>query len=142
MAADKAYLGPVRISIPATVANDLGSLQKSIANLVGELGCRPCFSGADCYFEQFQTFYLNKRGDPQPQPNDALFLDPQPRAASPVKVFVPDKIGFNLDVVQESVARVVDQLACPKCHSGMPVAWIREKLFVVDEAFNVKTPRM
>src|SRR5438552_9025918 len=42
--------GPVRVTMPAAVAYDLKAFQQGIAALVERLGCRTCFSGADCTF--------------------------------------------------------------------------------------------
>jgi hypothetical protein len=50
---------PVRIVIPASAANNLESLQKVIVNVAERLGCRPCFSGADCLFTLERDFVVD-----------------------------------------------------------------------------------
>jgi hypothetical protein len=49
----------VRIVIPASAANNLESLQKVIVNVAERLGCRPCFSGADCLFMNERDFVVD-----------------------------------------------------------------------------------
>jgi hypothetical protein len=50
---------PVRIVIPAKVAYDLPVLQKSLMNIAEALGCRTCFSGADCVFQLERNFVVD-----------------------------------------------------------------------------------
>ncbi|MGY6554467.1 MAG: hypothetical protein ACXIUM_08095 [Wenzhouxiangella sp.] len=57
----------VRISIPAKVAYDLGSLQKTLANLAERLGCQACLSGANCLFEIQRDFVVNDRFEVNPR---------------------------------------------------------------------------
>lgn len=41
---------PVRITMPASVAYDMGKLTEVVASLAERFGCKPCFSGASCLF--------------------------------------------------------------------------------------------
>ncbi len=55
---DKLHLGEavlsrgqkIHITVPASVAFDLGKFQKALGNIAERLGCKPCLSGADCTF--------------------------------------------------------------------------------------------
>ena len=42
----------VLVSIPAKVSNDIESLTKAMAAVVGKLGCKPCCSGFDILFQR------------------------------------------------------------------------------------------
>lgn len=57
----------VRIAIPAKVAYDLGSLQKTFGNLAERLGCPQCLSGANCLFELERDFIVNDKLDVVPR---------------------------------------------------------------------------
>lgn len=50
---------PVRITIPAAVAFDIGKLQKSLVGIAERLGCRSCFSGSDCTFILERNFVID-----------------------------------------------------------------------------------
>jgi hypothetical protein len=50
---------PVRISIPAKVAFDLGAFTKVVGNLARALGCEECLSGRNCVFLQQSQFVVN-----------------------------------------------------------------------------------
>lgn len=50
---------PIRITIPAKVAYNMDALQKSIVNIAEAIGCRTCFSGADCFFEMTRDFVID-----------------------------------------------------------------------------------
>jgi hypothetical protein len=51
--------GPVRIVIPAKVAYDIGAIHKVVDNIVNELGCSTCFSGADCHIEIVKNWLVD-----------------------------------------------------------------------------------
>ncbi len=49
----------IRITVPAKAAYDLKAFQKVLASLAERLGCRPCLSGADCFFQFERDFVVN-----------------------------------------------------------------------------------
>ena len=122
---------PVRISIPASVAYNVESLQKSIAEIVDRLGCTRCFSGADCTFQLERDFVVNEKlqvnsralGDPSPQPSVAT------RAAG---VSLPGRVAYNLGDIQKVVADVAGKLGHTACFSGFDVAFGIEEQLVLN----------
>jgi len=54
--------GTVRVSLPAKIAYDPAALKKSIGSLLERLGCRRCFSGADCHFTHERDFVADVKG--------------------------------------------------------------------------------
>lgn len=131
--------GPVRITMPATVAYDLTALQKAIAIFVGELGCRACCSGFDITFQLERNFVINENlevtsGDPSPA--FALPQDPVPLRG--VTARLPSKVSYNLDQVQQVVANIADRLGCGACCSGFDITFLQERDFLIDEALNVR----
>lgn len=124
--------GTVRLTIPAAVANDLNALRKGLTSFVERLGCRTCFSGADCHFHVERDFVINEnlRADPQPSPWRTQVLEPVP---SPWAVVRLDReISFNLEKVQTAIERVVGRLGCTPCCSGFDIFFQQEL-----EAINV-----
>jgi hypothetical protein len=57
----------VRVRMPASVAFNLQTLQKSIANLAERLGCKPCISGFDCTFLLERDYLINERAEVLPR---------------------------------------------------------------------------
>lgn len=68
---------PVRVTLPAAIAFDLGRFRKSISSLAERLGHPTCLSGAPCFFDFERAFRVDPEslaitpvvGDPDPQPN-------------------------------------------------------------------------
>ena len=58
--------GAVRISMSATVANDLDTFKKGVAAFAEQVGCPECFSGFDCTFESERDFVIDADLDVTP----------------------------------------------------------------------------
>ena len=133
----------VRISIPAAVAADLDSFQKSIAGLVERLGCRACFSGADCLFTLERDFVI----DPALKVNNIaprVFAETEQKAMSlsasrPVTVQMPAQVSSDIDSVMKVVASVAGRLGCEACCSGFDILFRRELDFVVNPALELRS---
>jgi hypothetical protein len=52
--------GLVRVTIPASVAFDLGKFQKAVGNVLGRLGCPGCTSGHEILFQQEAQFIVDE----------------------------------------------------------------------------------
>src|SRR5215216_3354862 len=100
--------GPIRVTIPAKIAYNLEALEKGIDSLVDRLGCRPCFSGADCTFMHEREFVLGDlAAGPTPDPWIAG-PGPQPWKASrlqahQVTVLLSKDVSYDLDAVKQTL---------------------------------------
>ena len=56
------FQGPrvVRVSVPAKVLNDLESIQRVQADVLGRLGCQACCSGFDIRFDVARQFLVDE----------------------------------------------------------------------------------
>lgn len=143
---------PVRISLPASVAYNVDSLKKSIAEIVDRLGCTRCFSGADCVFQLERDWVVNEKleliarpepdpwrpavvAEPDPQPWRAVAgPDPTPwKAARVANVSLSAKVAFDIDSIQEVVAKVAGKLGHAQCFSGFDIGFGLEQQLVVGE---------
>ena len=52
----------IRVTVPANVANDLDLFTKMLKDLGGRIGCKPCISGAACFFDNERDFVVNPAG--------------------------------------------------------------------------------
>jgi hypothetical protein len=121
--------GTVRVTLPAAVAYDLKALQKSIASLVERLGCRTCFSGADCTFRVERDLVINERLEAVPLARVAA-PDPDGDPARAVSVHLAKEVRSDLTKVHAAVERVVGKLGCPACCSGFDIAFREEFRFL------------
>lgn len=132
--------GPVRITMPAAVAYDLDALKKSITTIVERVGCRACFSGADCTFQLERDLVINDRLEVSPAAWRGS-TDPDGDPVKPaVYVNLANEVSYNLDRVLGAVERIVDKLGHTQCFSGFDIFFREElELIAVDRNLNVHT---
>ena len=52
----------IRVTVPANVANDLSLFTSMLKDLGDRIGCKPCISGAACFFDNERDFVVNPQG--------------------------------------------------------------------------------
>ena len=120
MAADinkTARRGPVRITLPASVAYDPKALKKSIANIVERLGCPKCFSGADCFFTNERDFVVDSKLAVNPH----IARDPEPdpwSVQTTYTVGLSSRVRHDLDKVFVAIDKAIDIIGAHPCISG------------------------
>ena len=142
--------GMVRISMPASVANDLDAFKKSVAAVAERLGCGNCFSGVDCTFQMERNFIVNEelRIASRPAVNIGTADTPGVGAARGVTVSVPPAVNYDL----EKVLRVIDIVGrdlgqhwrsggLAWCCSGFDITLQQELEFIADNDGNVRPTR-
>ena len=127
----------MRITIPASVAFNLGEFQKSIATLVERTGCRTCFSGADCHFQQERDFLINEKTELTAFWGTSV-QGPVPQPWRTATVTLPAKVANNIEQVKRVVANIAGRLGCPQCCSGFDILFQQEHEFVMNEAGEVR----
>jgi hypothetical protein len=127
----------VRIQIPASVAFDLGKLTKAIGNVLESLGCRPCFSGADCTFRLARDFVVDPKtlalAGVAPAGRPTIGTWPTPERA--VQVALPASVAYDAKKIPPLVKDLVGRLAHPACHSGFDITYRLQRDYIV----NAKT---
>ena len=124
----KSPYGPVRVTIPAKIAYNLETLDKGIDSLVDRLGCRNCFSGADCSFIHEREFVLGEAATaantrltaPQPDP----WLESRIQAQQ-VTVVLSKEVSYDLPAIKTTLKKILDLAGCP-CHSGLDISYLNE----------------
>ena len=127
----QSFRKPVRITIPAKVAYDLEAFQKSIASLVEELGCRACFSGADCTFQLERNYLINENLNINSFAAPSGIPDVSP--AHDVSVTMSAKVGYDLGKIKKVVASIADRLGCGACCSGFDILFKNQLEFFANE---------
>ena len=121
--------GPIRVTIPVSVAYNIKSFQKSLAVLAERLGCPNCVSGADCHYQIERNFLLDEKLQ--------LARGDGPEAAVPtITASMPGAVSMDLGLLQRAVAAVADKFgACP-CTSGYDLKFKVELLGLKNKAIK------
>jgi len=128
----------VRITIPAAVAYNLEAFQKSIGHLVERLGCRTCFSGADCTFLHERDFIINEKLEMRASTGISIQGLGNPVPWRSATATLPAKVSNNLEQIRGVVANIAGRLGCSACCSGFDILFRHELDFVVNEAGEVR----
>jgi hypothetical protein len=123
--------------MPAAVAYNLEAFQKSIGHLVEQLGCRTCFSGADCTFLHERDFIINEKLEIRASTGIPI-AGGDPIPARLASATLPAKVSNNLEQIRGVVANIAGRLGCPGCCSGFDILFRQELDFVVTEAGEVR----
>lgn len=137
--------GPIRVSMPASVMNDLDAFQRGMASVAAHLGHPQCFSGVDISFIAEREFILNEGLEVRlagaissPAGLVSSTQDPVPVGPT-VTVTLPAEVGYNLEQVKAVVARIAQRIGCAPCHSGFDLRFRQELDFLVDPQGMVHT---
>lgn len=134
--------GPVRITIPASVAYDLGSLKTSFASLAERLGCSTCFSGADCRFQMERDFVINEKlaVAAAPGAQELARRDPSPHPwKSGYDVHLPKEVSYDIKAIHGAIEKIVGVLGCKACCSGFDLFFRQElDVLAIDKNLNVQ----
>ena len=132
MSEAQALRGTVRITMPAAVAYNLESFQKSLAVVAERLGCRGCFSGADCTFHMERDFVVSERLE-----ISTVSLPQDPVSVRPVTATLASGISHDLSKLQATVAMIAGRLGCEACCSGFDITFRQALDFIIDEQLNI-----
>jgi hypothetical protein len=133
--------GPVRITMPAAVAYDLKAFQKSVAALVERLGCRTCFSGADCHFQTERDWVISEKQQlsPAARVSTADTCTSLGAGSHNVSVSLAKEVRYDLKQLQAAIGKVVGKLGHPGCCSGFDIAFREEiQYLTVSKDLNVQ----
>ncbi|MEO3430689.1 hypothetical protein AAFN88_17680 [Pelagibius sp. CAU 1746] len=122
----------VRVSIPMSVASDIGQFKKSLGSILERLGCPACCSAHDIYFEMQRDF----RFDGDLDIAQAAFAPKRLAAASApvVSASLSPKLSGNIKEVFKALDRIVDLSAHPACTSGDDLFLRIESNFLINAA--------
>jgi hypothetical protein len=136
--------GAVRITLPVSVANDLGKLQEGLGVIAAQMGCPQCCSGVDLSFQLEREAILNEKLELESSllrrssiGAGTVELKGLAQTDRPVSVVIPAKVSYDIGSLQESLARVVDRLGCQACCSGFDITFIHEREFLLDQDLNI-----
>lgn len=139
--------GAIRISMPASIANDLDAFKKGVLAVAERLGCPECFSGFDCTFESERDLVINEKlkvtASAADVGNGFSRGAGTRRASVPVPPAREFDIGWileRIDILGRNLGSHWEQGGGALCCSGFDVTFGREVEFLLDGADNRLLP--
>lgn len=115
----------VRVTIPASVANNLDLFKNSIGDLMEKLGCGHCFSGADCRFDLLREWVISEKGEANFYTTTGISkaLDREDafglgEAAPRITAQMHPTAANDIKSVFSAIDQIGKHLGCAPCHSG------------------------
>ena len=135
--AEAEFSKPVRVSLPASVAAEIGSFKKAIGSILDKLGCAACCSGHDIYFDLQRDFVFRDLKDVA-VPLSTRSLSALRPADAVNRVGLNPRVADKIDNVFATIDRIADFSGCPKCCSGRDLRLQLEQNFVLDSQLNIE----
>ena len=131
-------INPVRVSIPASVAADIGTYKKAIGSILDRLGCPACCSGHDIFFELQRDIVLAEGV------KDAARVAVTPKievtalaAQNTLRVGIKPSLADSIDNVFAALERIAEISGHPACATGCDMFFQLERNFVLDARLDV-----
>jgi hypothetical protein len=116
----------VRVSVPASVAYDIGSLKTSVAGILDKLGCRACCSGYDIFLEM-QRDGVFRKGLRQ----GAMAGIGLSRASDTLTIGVSADSVARIEDLNDLIEKIGGLGGHPACMSGRDWRFTLEEMFVI-----------
>lgn len=130
---------PVRVSMPASVAAEIGSFKKAVGSVLDKLGCGACCSGYDIHFELQRDLVfrdISEVGTPiSPRLDTGEFA-----IKNVTRVGIQPEAAMEIDNVFAVIDRIADFSGCRACCSGHDLRLQMERNFVLDDDLQVDEP--
>lgn len=130
---------PVRVSIPAEVAADLGAFKKTVGSILDKLGCQACCSGKDISFElQRDVLVQDFKGTTVSAAGASIDAATSLEAVPTTTVALSPKLAYDIDNVFAAIDRVGRITGCENCCTGRNLSFRNEVNFVVGQDLSVQ----
>lgn len=126
----------VRVSIPASVAGNIDGLKKSLAEVLGKLGCPACCSGHDIHLELQRELALAKGFGEVARVGGWAGVR---REVPALSVGVNPKAVLSIREVNAMIDKLADMTGHTACATGCDIFLNMEELFVIDQNVAVET---
>jgi hypothetical protein len=131
--------GPVRVSLPASVAADIGSLKKAMGSVLEKLGCPACCSGHDIFIELQRDLVLRK--DLKARAEVAPSLKAAQHAHT-LRVGLSPRLAAKIDDVFVAIDRIAELSGHVACATGCDMFFNLERILVLDASMNIEEQAM
>jgi hypothetical protein len=125
----------VHVSLPASVAAEIGSLKKAVAAVLDKLGCPACCSGHDIFFELQRDLVLrNLKAPAEAAVSRRAAFREVPKT---VRVGVSPRLADKIDEVFLAIDRIADLSGHTACATGCDIFFELERSFVIDAKLDI-----
>ena len=124
----------VRVSIPMSIASDIGKFKETVESVLGRLGCPACCSSFDIFFEMQRDLRFDGDLD---RPIAAMGVKKLDAPAKTVTASISPKLAGNIKDVFAVLDRVIGLSAHPACTSGDDLFMQIEQNFLIDLAGQI-----
>lgn len=133
---DMQFANPVRVSLPASVAADIGSLKKAMGGILDKLGCPACCSGHDIFLELQRDIVIGDKISARAVASPARAK--LSRAHPTVSVGIKPEAVAKIDDVFLAIDRIAELSGHTACATGCDMFFRLEEMFVIDKALNIQ----
>lgn len=126
----------VRVSVPASVAADIGGLKKSFASILEHLGCPACCSGHDIRLE-LQRDVLVSKLDAKAKVTGWAGAARKWRDTPSVAAAIDPRAVANLDGVFAAIDKIADLSGHSACATGCDIFFQMERSLVLDANLKI-----
>jgi len=125
----------VHVSLPASVAAEIGSLKKAVGSVLEKLGCPACCSGHDIFFELQRDLVLrNLKAPAEVAVGRRVAFNEAPKT---VRIGVSPKFADKIDEVFLAIDRIADLSGHTACATGCDIFFQLERNFVIDAKLEI-----
>lgn len=128
---------PVRVSLPASVAADIGSLKKALGGILDKLGCQACCSGYDIFLQLQRNITLRQGLGARAEMAVGLASPEAAVASKTVRVGVSPKMADNIKEVYVAIDRIAELSGHPACATGCDMFLQLERNFMLDAKLEI-----
>jgi hypothetical protein len=128
----------VRVSLPASVAADIGSLKKAVGSVLDRLGCPACCSGHDIRFELQRHLVLSEKFKETARLGPVARVAVAEQAPRAVRVGVRPEAVAEIEAVHDLIDRIAELSGHPACATGCDMFFEMERILVMDERLDLR----
>ena len=133
--ADYAASKAVRVSIPASVAGEIGSLKKAMGTILDKLGCAACCSGFDIFLQRQRDGIV--RGGMRDRADVANFASHRSGPGT-LRVGVSPGSVATIKDVYAAIDRIADLSGHTACATGCDIFLQMEEMYVINPALDIE----
>lgn len=126
---------PVRVSLPASIASDIGSLKKAVGSIFDHLGCQACCSGHDILFELQREYYFDR--DLNEISFASVGASKLARRGEMAVSLNPDAAN-NIENVFAAIDKIAELTGHVACATGCDMRFNLERMLVLDAKLNLR----
>lgn len=129
---------PVRVSIPASVAADIGMYKKAVGSILDKLGCQACCSGHDIFFELQREVVLPRSLKDAAIPSMIRNVNRDVVSVPTVRAGLKPELSYEIENVYAAIDRIAELSGHTACATGCDMLLELETRFVVDTKLNIE----